>query len=415
MSREHRLLNLVLVGLALILTVSLAAWLSRNLERRMETIHDPPSAAARKNPLLAAERFLLKIGIAAESLAGRDLLRGPPSASDTLVVRGLGPMNPASRARLLGWLDAGGHLIVEAIEVWEDREPRDDFLAELGILLREPSDDEPDLSKDGWVQAQVPTTDPRRPLILSFDAGYYLETKGDAPVQIRAAGRTRLLQRQIGDGRLTVVSDSGFMTNRHIGQMDHAAFLARLVAPKPGGKVWLLYDSGMPWLGSLLWSAASEAVIAVGVLAAAWIWSIGGRLGPLLPAPGRSRRDLIEHLDASGGFLWRHERASRLVEASRRRILARWTRQHPHLARVDIHRQAAAIGEALDQPTERVLRILFTRAEGSRDFVEQARLLQSLWRRVQGRQESQSPDRLRTDSDTQRHGQRLAKPAALNG
>ena len=135
----------------------------------------------------------------------------------------------------------------------------------------------------------------------------------------------------IGKGDLTVVSDGSFMTNSGIGKRDHALALAHLAKPAPGGKVWLLYDSSVPWLGALLWAAAPGALLGAAALIPFWLWSFGARLGPLEPPPDRRRRDLAEHLEANGTFLWKRGLASRLVEPTRKRVLAAWQRRRPDL------------------------------------------------------------------------------------
>jgi len=383
MNSERRLAALVLYGLLLVLGVGGVLWFFDNFERRAIQIPVGYSAEARRNPWLAFERYLRRSGIQVESVAGRTPLNDPQPTTDTLVVRGLGPLNATRRAALRRWMEEGGHLIVEAVRLWdEDERPRDDLLADFGIQLQSESD-EKRLQEGSEASAfEIPAPDLSRPLRVAFDPRYHLVVESEAPGDLRLGGRLRLVERAVGAGRLTVVSDSGFMTNAEIGRHDHAFFAARLVAPNSGGKVWLLYDSSVPWLGELIWSAAPQAVISVGVLLLVWLWSLGVRLGPLRSESRARQRDLLEHLDASGDLLWRHGRAARLVETSRRRILAAWVRRHPHLERSDRNAQADAIAEFTGWPAERVSRALFTRAEDAAGFVEQARLLQSLWRRA---------------------------------
>lgn len=383
MNPERRLASLVLYGLLFVLGVGGVLWFFDHFERRTTQIPVGYSAEARRNPWLALERYLMRGGIQVESLAGRAPLSDFPPTTDTLVVRGLGPLNATRRAALRRWMEEGGHLVVEVRRLWdEDARPRDDLLADFGIRLQVESD-EKRLQEGLDVSAfEIPVPDVPRPLMVAFDPRYHLAAEGEAPGDLTVGGRLRLVERPVGAGRLTVVSDSGFMTNAEIGHQDHAFFAARLVAPTPGGKVWLIYDSAVPWLGALIWSAAPQAVISVGVLLLVWLWSLGVRLGPLRSESHARQRDLLEHLDASGDFLWRQGRAAHLVETSRRRILAAWVRRHPHLEHSDRNAQADAIAESTGWSAERVSRALFTRAEDAAGFVEQARLLQSLWRRA---------------------------------
>jgi hypothetical protein len=380
MSAERRVLGLVLTGFLIILGTALSSWFLTHFERMTETIPVGYSAAARRNDLLAAERFLSRLGVQVQSVAGRNLLRQLPSTKDTLVIPGLGALGTDHRAELRSWLEGGGHLVLEAMQVWDEEEPSEDFLTELGIRLRAEDQDQ----RGQEVEARYLEVDLQRPLSLEFRTDYYLEIDSVSTGDVVAGGRLHLTRRSVGAGLLTVVSDSRFMDNRNIGDKDHALAFARLVAPASGGKVWLLYDSRMPWLGALIWSVAPQASVAVAALLAIWVWWLGARLGPLAAPPERRRRNLIEHLDASADFQWRHGRALHLVTTSRRRILSAWLRRHPGLEHAGRHQQILAAAEATGQPVDVMTRALFAQTDAATAFVEQGSVLQCLWRKAIG-------------------------------
>ena len=89
---HHRVQRGVVAGLGV--------WFVGHLEQRTLTLPAPASTTARRNPFLAAERFLTRLGIPAESRSGRELLRQPPSITDTMLVRGLGRLDLRHRTRL---------------------------------------------------------------------------------------------------------------------------------------------------------------------------------------------------------------------------------------------------------------------------------------------------------------------------
>jgi hypothetical protein len=248
---------------------------------------------------------------------------------------------------------------------------------ELGVRLKDLDGDGEDCA--GEAVAEILGGQRGPPLKVSFAPCWALEHAAAGAVALDVGGYARLVQVPVGDGWLTVASDSRFMTNSGIGEGDHALFLARLVAPSPGGKVWLLYDSETPGLGLLLWQAVPGALIAAALLIPIWLWSLGARLGPLALPPDRRRRDLIEHLEASGDFLWRQGQARRLVESSRERVLAAWQRRRPELRRLSPEEQATAIAKALGESPKILTEALLAQADGSGAFVEQAQRLQGLW------------------------------------
>ncbi|MBK1719602.1 hypothetical protein CKO27_18495 [Thiocystis violacea] len=372
-------MGLVLAGLLLIVVAGSTTWFLANFERRVERIPVGESAKARSNELLAAERLLARLGIPVESVTGRERLWNLPPSTDTLVVLGLGPMSAERRVRLRHWLERGGRLLVEAMEASEGGRIPDDFLGDLGIRLRVEEEERLAALDEDRVTARIQIPDVESPPSLGFQARYYLEPEGSHPGDIQAGDRTRLARRDIGQGRLTVISDSRFMTNARIGELDHAFLTAWLTRPDGAGKVWLLHDTAMPGLGALLWSRAPEALISALLLLLVWLWSLGGRLGPLIGPPEGRRRDLIEHLDASADFLWRHGHAGQLVETNRRHLLNDWSIRHPEIAQAAPRVQAERIAALTSQPVEALARALFTQSGDAQGFIAQAIRLQASW------------------------------------
>jgi hypothetical protein len=376
MTPERRVLRLVVVGLILAVVALIGVALSQ-LERRTLQIEVGPSEDARRNPFLAAERFLARLEIPASSESGRERLRRLPPPTDTLVVRHPGSLAPERRRALDRWMTDGGRLVVTASESGPGGAEDGDLVAGYGVRLHIEDADAPT-----EVLAEIPFGDPVRPLRASFSSERALVTISEPETAVTAGDRLRLVRLPVGDGSLTVLADDRFMTNAAIGEDDHALLTAVLVAPAPGGTVWLLYDREMPWIGAVVWSAAPYAVISGALCLLAWAWSAGARLGPLQPVPSRDRRDLLEHLDASGDFLRRHGQADHLIKPTRRRILELWRRRRPDLGALDDAALARAIAVASDENPDAVVRALHVHAEGADAFVRQSALLQRLWRKA---------------------------------
>jgi len=378
MTAEHRVPPLLLWGLAAILAVAFTTWFLNNFELRTQEVDAGLSAEAHKNGFLAAEHFLRRLDIQVESVGGRELLRALPPSEDMLVVKGLGTLNEERRERLHQWLSEGGRLLVVPTEVWEEgsNRLRQRFLDDYGVQLHKLEDGE----SEKRIVASVAFEDYPETLELELDGRYLLvDAQEDADGAVSVDDSFRLLQYEIGDGKLTVTSDMEFLTNAHIGKRDHALFLALIAESAAGGKVWLLYDYDMPWLGALLWRDAPYALIAAACLILASLWHLGGRLGPLLPSPRTDRRDLLAHLQALASFHWRHGRGSHLTQVSRERVEQAWLRRHPPLRDMGHADRAAWMGQRAGLSPQEVHSVLYPAHVDDRDLLEQARLLQRLW------------------------------------
>jgi len=376
--------------LALLIVIGIWHWLSTNFERRTEVVATGWSAEARRNPYLAAEQFLSRLGMDATSVAGRAPLRDLPAPEDTMIVRGLGPMHAERINRIQDWIEQGGILVVEAMSVTTTGAGprRKGLLAALGAVLREA--DEADghpggarviASLDAASLDAGAAVAANGPIEIAFSSRYSLQDlSGDAEIVVDANGLPRMLRYQLGDGQVIVLSDSVFMTNEQIGQHDHALFTA-LLAGRGNGRVWLLYDSEVPALPALVWEKAPQAVLAAATLLILLLWHLGGRLGPLLPEQPRRRRDLLLHLDAAAELLWRHGLGDRQLAATRRRVEQAWACRHPQLRGLSAAARVRWIADQTGLDVDAIDAALY-RDLGSDDdgaLIQATQTLQQLW------------------------------------
>ncbi|HEU0305620.1 MAG TPA: DUF4350 domain-containing protein, partial [Lysobacter sp.] len=112
-----RIVLLTLLGMAVL--AGLTAWWLHTHERIQRTVPMPRTGEARRNPLYALQVALQKDGVAVQSRRRLQLLPNgreaavPLAARDTVVIyNDPRTLTPDEVARLLQWVDQGGHLIV---------------------------------------------------------------------------------------------------------------------------------------------------------------------------------------------------------------------------------------------------------------------------------------------------------------
>jgi hypothetical protein len=139
------------------------------------------------------------------------------------------------------------------------------------------------------------------------------------------------VRRPEGQGVVALASDLSFLYNEGFIALDHAAWLSRILGePKAGQRAVVWSQPVDPSLLAWIWARAWPFLIGCGLLLAAWLWAGAGRFGPWLPAAPVGRRSLLEHLVASGRFLWRHGGGPEaLVAVTRAAVLRRAARLHP--------------------------------------------------------------------------------------
>ena len=398
---RHRLIQ---VAIGLLLFAAGVTWFLQNFEQVEVEIESNVDETVRTNPLIAAERFLNANGYRALSVSGRELLDELPSSSDTLIINNLfHSLSDAREDALLGWIEAGGHLIITPRKSWSQNEKSGyPFLDRLGIH-RHGSDFSflgfsPDLLADGEsIRFLFPGIE--EPLEAQFRNSTWLHSDDRLPdFGIPKGGLERegmtpqpadgmetdpeyhLVQLEYGKGLVTVTSDNLFLTNDFIGKHDHAWLLYLLT--DISGRIWLLYDKSMPSLWNLLVKHVSPLLAAAALLLCLLLWYSMRRSGPLLePVEGR-RRDLIEHLDATSRYFWRHGDHAHVTRTTQQLVLEYWQDQHGHLMRMRHPEQVDWISKQSGLDQEEVQLALFADAENREQLIRQAQLIQLLRLRI---------------------------------
>ncbi|RSZ57288.1 DUF4350 domain-containing protein [Massilia atriviolacea] len=137
-----------------------------------------------------------------------------------------------------------------------------------------------------------------------------------------------------GKGRIVLIAN-GYFTNSDLPQRDHAELLLALTELTPGKHVTIVKRLNvLPWYKAL-WRHYKLALTGLAVCLALLLWSALRRFGPILPAPKAERRSLLEHIDASGAWLWKADGGRQLlIEAAREDTLALIKRRAPALFRM---------------------------------------------------------------------------------
>ena len=306
------------IVVAVVLIGWIAIWLISNIERVPIEGRSGYASEARNNRLLAAEMLFAAFGLKTRGFAHVGAL---PPISTTVLMPVSRRWFSLQRTEELGvWVESGGHLIVVGAPANEEGS-NDPLLERFGVI------GEYSHGEESFALASVTTRDGEEPLRVSFSTSFQLSTS-EQPLASNESG-IHAVSLHVGEGRLTVLSDYRFAQNRQIEDDDNAAFLWYLVTLEPRDSVWLFYgdDSASLWerIMTTGWQILASGLI-VGVL---MLWSAATRFGPVLPETAVSRRGLLEHIEASGRFLWKHDQGAALVDDLRHSLLSSMEFTHP--------------------------------------------------------------------------------------
>lgn len=238
-------------------------------------------------PFLAAERFLQARGVDVTRTQDlRPLNQRPASALSVLLLGERGRMSAAQAQALLGWVYAGGRLLVTVQGYWTPGGVGDPLLDPLNIRLLNAyasAGMAPKAARSTLTELYLESQD--APLLLGFAPGRHLEDADDlAQSWANSPQGTHMLQLNLGAGTLTVVSDTGLWRNHAIGQFDNAWLLWYL---NQGREVIMQYRAPELSLLSQLANYPLTAACVVLLLILLGAWAMGNREGV---APHRVRR-----------------------------------------------------------------------------------------------------------------------------
>jgi hypothetical protein len=183
-----------------------------------------------------------------------------------------------------------------------------------------------------------------------------------------------------GKGRVVMLATSYF-DNARLQSKDHAELLLALTALNGAARhvTIVKYLDMQPWW-QLLWDRFYMLMLGACALLVLVLWAALRRFGPLLPEPAGTRRSLMEHIDASGAWLWKADGGRQvLLDAARAETLALVRRRVPAMMRLPATELTAALAAAAGLSPVHVHDALYgDAASHQQQFTRQIRTLQTL-------------------------------------
>jgi len=321
------------VMLIIVLGVLLAGFFVL-FEKGEKKVTTPGSPEARKNPFLAAERFLGASGIPAQSIEERSILINLPPTDALIFINRLGGNLPREREDgLIQWIEKGGTLVITHDKLWREKFEKsgNTLLDRLGVRKFDACEMKTDAASGD--DAGAPGLGKNKETVrvpmgkdavaeIRFTARYILEDASAAASQ-GYGGKTgdHIVSRDMGRGKLIILSDNAFLRNANIGSKDHAFYLAGLAAGR--ARVWILFNSVMPSFFSLLLRHAPFFFFSLLLFAlVTMLWLTLG-IGPRYKIRDHASRNITQHLLSAGHFMRRHDPGKALINETRSAIEAK--------------------------------------------------------------------------------------------
>jgi len=193
--------------------------------------------------------------------------------------------------------------------------------------------------------------------------------------QVTINGKNVIIRQQVDEGLITLVSDLDFINNFKVGKFDHAEILWQLVRGKPTtigqsnlllpDAVWLVHSDETPNLFELIWKHFWALVITLSLLFFIWVFRVSRRFGPLIPKETEDRRNLLEHIDASGAYYWKQKQQDVLLESTRAAAQQLLAKRIPGWHALSQQDQTQLLAKRLDIAESQLSKTLYGNISGS--------------------------------------------------
>ncbi len=338
-----RVRNLLLISLGLIVLAGGVWWFLATFHQVPFEFRTPPAAEARRNRLLALERTLV-----AQKHTVFNRLRFSDedfgTATDSAVVLDLDPRNlrDADVDTLLGFVGRGALLLMRMPASAEGRAGK--LLDELGV---EPLAPDPhcfklatgkhgDYEMCGGTRIGGADIEANYTQLASYDDSEYGYWYAHA---------------WYDDGRVFLVGELDMLHNAALDEPEAVALAEALLAPlRERSRIHLFRGVDSEPFHVLLVRVGWPALLPAFVALLLWLWLRSERFGPVLPDAARPRRALLEHVRASGEFLFRRGQPVVLHRAVLARVLQRLAEREPVIATLSDEARIAALAERTQLP-----------------------------------------------------------------
>lgn len=340
---------LIISTLVLVLAGFCTWFFLENFKRVSHERELPMQGEARYNPLYALKLSLRELGQQAETHARLDLGSLKLDVNDTLVLysppHGL---TTTQLDQLLAWIEKGGHLIL--------RTPSPDFLSDEDTLytklgISPSTEDDECLDYLPVLGNKAETLCGNR--FYTEDTDWFSWLHGNEE-QGYSLGRMYW-----GDGSITIASNLYFMSNKQLQLPGARELTYQLLADSMGkGHFHLIYATDMSPFWLLLLKHGWTLIVPALLLLGAWLMYRSQRFGPLQASPNPDRRALLEHISATGEYMFHRHLAHELHLAVLASFTSKLRRRDPMTAALTGEAQIMALAERTGIDSQKIRQAL---------------------------------------------------------
>ena len=271
---------------------------------------------ARTNQFFASQKLLEKREIEFKNIYSEYQLDYLPVNGTIFILTGLNEFSNEVLEKLLNWAIDGGNLIICISGKYTENISANIILDYLDIKINPLAG-----GQSEHLTFTLPNYNKSINVLLDREIDFKYSTTNTPILEIEALENIFFLQFKIGSGNISFTGQPIFMDNKHIGEYNNAQFFYYLAnVDNSRNVIWYVIRNTKLSFIELLWKHGWIFIISLIIFVFLIIWRYSMRFGPLIGEMNNKRRSLIEHVHASGRFLWNKKHGTTLIMAIEKSI-----------------------------------------------------------------------------------------------
>ncbi len=339
----------------------------KNAEVTTEDQYVGFSGIAKSNPFLAGERFLKHYKFKSSSVLryNRAML---PQINMLIIPLSAIPHEDTELVYLEEWLDQGNILLtgnLNNIPITGDSLPQR-LRSMIGLRAQTPLDD----SYEEEFSIEILNSDIKGLMNAKH------EVKCIRSVNI-VAGTTDDAMFYEHEG-VIFFNDLSIITNEFIRKQEHATILYELCKLKGVSDIVFINNIQSLTMFEWLWRNAKLPMGIFAVCLLAFILKYMKRFGPVCPEESLDRRQLLEHISASGQYFWRQKHQAPLINKAKDELLDVVMVKHPYLKNLNKGNLYQELSEMTGIESSKIIRAFDSKPTNEEEFLNTVVTLKSV-------------------------------------
>jgi hypothetical protein len=278
---------------------------------------------ARINWYFASQQLLKKWDVDFDTIYSEYAYENLPENSTIFLFPDLNEFSLEVTMRMVQWVKDGGNLII--CNAYHYIAAENIFMDYFNMTIEDRNDYD-----DEHLTVHLPGHEGSLKVLVDKDLDINYDTDEPPLLEISSGEDTYFVQFKFEEGYVSFTGSPVFMNNKFIGihHNPHFFYYCTNVNTIRNFALYFVRNTKLNFL-ELVWKYGWICLVSIFIFVCLVIWRYIIRFGPFIAGDNNKRRSLLEHIHASGRFLWNNKHGIILIRAIEKSIWRRISYKNP--------------------------------------------------------------------------------------